>query len=391
MSPVYEVSTILRPVALKELDAYNRANLNPLTPEQALRRIGGALESYEIRRSYFFSSPELQEIFSRPGQTPDQAFQQFSTNALSITQPDPRKGGQLSSFIGVRMTYSGKSNGAEILNGFVAYALQAERRDLQDGLGVLIENRLIDLEERFAAARDAYKLSKSSEMANLLESDSLKRALLQDELNALRVQLKSARESRIAALDEAIVIAKQLGLQKTANPAAMTVDPSRVSSVQTVISNQQMPLYFLGSDALEAERSVLRKRLSDDFADPRVAEIRRDLQLLSVNRKIQILQKRENEDLFIRGVDDIRSEKMRLLSINRNLESLSLAVVDRLAVEPLGPIKPNKVLFVAIGFIVGGILALLAVVIFHFFQGRRVSLYFSQSSEIASAPKKERV
>lgn len=374
MTPVYEVSATLRPAALKELDSYNRADLNSLTPDQALRRVGRALESYDVRRGYFFSTPELQALFSRVGQTPDQAFQEFSNNALSIVQPDQRKNDQLNNFIGVRMVYSGSANGAQILNGFVAYAMAAERADLQTDLSVLIENRKNDLDERFAAAREAYQLGKSSEIASLLEQDSLTRAQLQDELKALRVQLKSARESRIASLDEAIVIASRLGLKKPSTPAATGLENIHsVGSVQTIVSNQQMPLYFLGSDALEAERAVLLKRASDDFADPRVAAIHRELQLLTVNRRVQLLEKRKNDDLFIKDVDAIRSEKARLLSVNKNLDLVSLASVDRAAVEPVGPIKPKKIMIIAAGFLFGGFVAALVILIGHFSAaGRKV-------------------
>lgn len=49
---------------------------------------------------------------------------------------------------------------------------------------------------------------------NSRESDSLKRADLQDELKALRQQLKTKRMNRIAQLEESIGIARSLGIIK---------------------------------------------------------------------------------------------------------------------------------------------------------------------------------
>jgi hypothetical protein len=44
----------------------------------------------------------------------------------------------------------------------------------------------------------------------------------------------------------------------------------------------------MGREALEAERSVLQQRNSDDFTNARVVEIAKALRLLQVNRELQV-------------------------------------------------------------------------------------------------------
>src|SRR5690606_17821845 len=110
----------------------------------------------------------------------------------------------------------------------------------------------------------------------------------------------------------------------------------------------------MGTKALEAERNSLRVRRSDDHAEPRIAQIQKELQLLEHNRQIEILNSRENEDLFLKKLSELREEAAQLNGIEIDLSKISLVTIDQPAVEPLKPIKPKKLLILALGIVLGG-------------------------------------
>lgn len=358
VTPEYEVSTVLRPVALNDLDELNRTQIYSLPPNEALKRVGAALDSYDTRLGYFRSNAALQTAFMTDGRTLEQAFEGFNFKALKLVQPDPKKADLLQSYIGLEMRYPADLDGKSALNGFVQYAIESERKRISKDLEVIIQNRIKEVDAKLEVARIDYFADKDSKIAELQESDSLKRAKLNDELRALRLQLKLRRENRIAQLNEATSIAQSLGLKRPSTPSSMgqASAESTGNIVRTEIINQQIPLYFLGTDALEAEQRALRNRNSDDFADPRVAEIRKELLLLENNRKVQILKGRENEDLFLRGIEALRAERGRLKAISTDMSQLQLVAVDRSAIEPLKPVWPKKGLFFVLGAIVGCLL-----------------------------------
>nr|WP_217433528.1 Wzz/FepE/Etk N-terminal domain-containing protein [Pseudomonas putida] len=362
-TPEYEVRTVLRPAALNDLDALNRSNVYSLPPGEALIRMGAALDSYEIRLSYFRSKPELVAAYNQSGETSEQAFTKFN-DAFQIVQPDPKKADLLSAFIGLKMRYEGDIDGASYLNDFVAYAIKEQRAQLAEDLKGIVANRLQEVDAKLKSAMVDYDAGKQSRIAILIEKDAIKRALLQDELKALRVQLKLNREARLASLDESIAIAKSLGIKKPASPSSMADEVVEGGNVvRTEINTQQVPLYFMGADVLEAERNVLRKRTSDDFAEPRIAKIRKELLMLASNREAEALQTRKNEILFLDGIQSLRAERERLKSINTDLEQLRLVNVDQYATPPAKPLKPRKGLIIGfslfIGIIVGAFFALL--------------------------------
>lgn len=354
-TPEYETSAVLRPVPLNDLDALNRSGVYTLPPDQALMRVASALDSYEVRLGYYQANPQLQKQFLEAYGTAGQAFEKFNRNTLMEVQADPKKPVVLPASVSIEMRYPRGINGPDALNGLIKFAVESERRHIFDDLKVIVGNRLAEVDEKLAAARTDYDASKQSRIAELLEADGLKRAQLQDELKALRVQLKLIRENRIAQLDEAITIARSLGLKKPSTPSSMANSELSGTVNRTEITSQQIPLYFMGADALEAERQVLRRRVSDDFSDPNVSQLRKQLLLLASNREVEVLRKRDNDELFLKGIESLRAERVRLESIAADVNRMRLVSIDRPAVSPVEPVHPKKFMLVMLALLFGGV------------------------------------
>lgn len=377
VTPEYQVTSVLRPAAINELDALNRSGVYTLPPNEALVKVGASLESYDSRLGFFRDNQELFSQFKRPGRTLEQSFEEFNRDSLRLMQPDPKKADSLTSFISLELNYPKGVDGVQILNGFVDYAINAEREQIAADLKVIVNNRLTELQGKINAARSSYENDKEARIAALEESDNLKRAQLQDELKALRQQLKVRRTDRMAQLTEAIAIAKSLGIQKPTTPSSLA-DSARsgdTSVMRTEINNQQIPLYFMGVEALEAERAALQQRKTDDFTESRIAQIAKELQLLQSNRQVEVLKQRQNEDVFLKGVEPLRAEVVRLGNLsNLDISTLKLVSVDRKALEPISPIKPRKAIILLLGLVLGGLLGVLIALVRHFVLARGTEL-----------------
>lgn len=358
-TPVYQIKSVLRPPLIKDLDELNRTEVYKLSTDDALKRVGSALDSYEVRLAFFRAYPALFAELAQDGITPEQTFEAFNDQALKLLVPDPKKSdANLTAYVGLQLDYPATLDGVTILNQLVDFAIQHEREKLERDVRIIIENRLKNLALSITTSRANYEASKESRIVQLDEADRLKRALLQDELRALRTQLKTRRENRIAQLGEAIRIADALGIRKPTTPSALGQDQrsAQGNTVRTEVNNQQIPLYFMGTEALEAERKTLQQRKSDDFTEPRIGEILKELQLLENNRQIEVLKLRENEDLFLTDLAKLREEESRLRNLKVDFDTLQLVTIDQRAVEPSKPIKPKKALILALGLVLGGML-----------------------------------
>ncbi|MCG6542256.1 Wzz/FepE/Etk N-terminal domain-containing protein [Pseudomonas sp. KSR10] len=357
----YTVQSILRPAAIKDLDELNHLGIYELSPKQALAQVGTALDSYENRLSFFRDNEQLFAELAQPGRSLEQTFETFNDGAFKLLQPDAKKAeGTTTPFVGIQLTHPEGIDGVKVVNEFVQYSFNRVRQQIAADLDTLIGNRLNQLEANMAAARANYEASKEVKIAKLSEADELKRAQLNDELSALRQQLKTRRDNRINQLNEAIRIAKSLSITKPTTPSSLGAAEitSQGSVIRTEVNNQQIPLYFMGSDALEAERKALLARRSDDFTEPRIAQIARELKLLEHNRQIETLNSRENEDLYLKGLAGWREEAARLRALHIDTDTLKLVSLDQSAVAPTRPIKPKKALIVALALVLGGMLGL---------------------------------
>ncbi|UIP87259.1 Wzz/FepE/Etk N-terminal domain-containing protein [Pseudomonas phenolilytica] len=358
-TPYYQTKTYLRPVPQSTLDQLNETGIYKLTPEDALSRVASGLSSYDKRLDYFLSNQALFQAIEPKGDSPEQAFADFNEQAFEMLHPDPKKTENRSAYVGLKLTYPKGMEGSAIVNGFVDYVLELERKEIAEDLKSLIANRLASLDMNMEAQRANYSASKEAKIATLLEDAALKRAQLQDELAALRAELKIRRNNRIQELNEAIIIADSLGIRTPTSPSAMTASArSGTQVIRTEVTNQEAPLYFLGTEALTAERDALKNRTSDDFVEPRIAEIQSELTLLENNREVEILKAREGEDLYLTNLAQLREEASRLKGIKLDTERLRLVRLDQPALQSLNPIKPKKALILALGLVLGAMLGI---------------------------------
>ncbi|MNJ61459.1 hypothetical protein D3C77_572470 [compost metagenome] len=75
--------------------------------------------------------------------------------------------------------------------------------------------------------------------------------------------------------------------------------------------------------------------------------------MLGSNRKVEMLKARENEMVFLEGIDVLRAERTRLENIKTDMQQLRLVSIDQFAVPPSKPVSPQKLLIVVAALMVG--------------------------------------
>jgi LPS O-antigen subunit length determinant protein (WzzB/FepE family) len=355
-TPWYETRSFLRPVPRSALDQLNETGIYELKPEDALARVASGLSSYDNRFEYFRHNEALFESVERSGGSLEQALSRFNEDSFAMILPKPNDANR-GAYVGIQLRYPKGMDGVSIVNGFVEFVLQKEREAIASDLDGLIKNRLANLETKIEASRAHYQAEKDAEIAQLLEDNELARAKLQDELGALRAQAKVSRANRIQELAEAIAIAESLGIRKPTTPSGMAeAQRSGGQVIRTEVVGQNVPLYFMGTEALQAERETLQKRVSDDFMEPRIADIQGKLAMLEKNREVEILRARDGEDRYLQELAKLREEAAWLHGIKLDTSTLRLVRIDQPAQQPLAPVKPRKALILALGVVLGGML-----------------------------------
>ena len=178
-----------------------------------------------------------------------------------------------------------------------------------------------------------------NDYVQFIDSETIKR-IVENKRNAITNQIrdieyqiaskrqmaKQRREDQIDKFQEALIVARRLGVEQRVDTTNV------VQNNQLNISTSSTPLYYRGTRALRTE--------------------------------IEILTNRKSDDPFIEGLRDLQENLALLRSININTERLHSVSIDQAAYPPKNRIKPNRRMIVTIstaaGLFLGIFLALFA-------------------------------
>lgn len=207
-------------------------------------------------------------------------------------------------FTNFSKTFSVSASGSKDSQSFVKVSLESSDAEfasklLNDFVEYALTRRLNDSYETMQA-----------KVNGRLES-------LNYQADIIREEYMSSKVRRILELKEATEIATAVGQD---NPVYRNMD---------LVGGQLPPLYMLGSKAINAEVQALETR--DTMA--------KDLP--------------RGEDHFIKGLPKILLEIDSLKTLKIDLDKIKLARVDEVALVPVGPIKPRKLLILALAIVAG--------------------------------------
>ena len=370
ITPTYRTESVLKPITPNSLYVLSNLNQYAITPESLFLSVEKELYSYDNREKFLLANETLLgNILKDVDPTKkEQVIDRFLTANLAIT-PSAKDASQQS--LTIALTYPQGTQGPQIVNHFVTAMTDKVKKEIPTTIQTKIGLQRVETQNQLAVLLAGHEASINSSVAKLTEEDALKKLQLQDELAATQLVLRTQRSNRIEALNEAISIAETLNFQKPTSPGMESNKAQSSNILRAELVQQQIPLYFLGTEALTAERDALLKRTSDDFTSPRIAAIEGELLLLENNRKIEMLKARDHQDLFL---DEIMSLKQKLaeLSIKEKgvkdsvapfLPTFDIVNIDEKAIAPLSPLKPNKKLITIIGFLLGGMIGVIFVLL----------------------------
>ncbi|AKX60033.1 hypothetical protein AKN88_08900 [Thiopseudomonas alkaliphila] len=167
-----------------------------------------------------------------------------------------------------------------------------------------------------------------TERNRLLEDVSLR-------IGSLVEQAQKKREDELVKLKEALVIASSLGIEQPVLP----VGKSTSEGAAYVDRNL---LYMRGAKALQAQ--------------------------------ISVLEKRESDLPFIGEYQDLAAKLELLKALKLDSNQVAVVTIDELAEVPVKPVKPKKVMIIILGFVLGGVLSILVLIIKKLSRRRKISV-----------------
>lgn len=300
VSPVYKSSARLLPsqaYMFSEISLHDDAR--HYTPAEVLQSYIRNFQSVSIKQR-FFNDKQLVTYFGDVTSSDlavKKIFSERFLEPMSITSSDAesKPGSATASY-----QLDDATRSAQWLNQYIDFVEQVTREEMFDEIGKRLD---------------------------------AKKKLLRDEIELKKLVGKQRRQDQIARLEEALIVARQLGIKSTAS--------SQTGNMATVEVNTHLtPLYRRGEEALKAELVVLKARKSDD---PFILELR--------------------------GLEE-ELGKLEIFNLDEKSNFRTIQV-DQYAEIPQNAENKSFLLFVMLSTVIGAILGIVAVFMRRFFAKAR--------------------
>ena len=270
-------------------------------------------------------------------------------NQLSFTPP-----GEQNLTGSIRYQYQPEHSSFELVNAYFSWTLTEYTHVLTERANQAIDNAIQQNERQMQALVEAYQDSTQSRITRLTESDWIRLSQLHDQLEAEKNALVAQREERIRTLSQAEQIAEQLNITQPTTPRELGRQQSTRDVVYAEFNSQNtLPLYFMGTEALRAERLVLEQNLHEEVKTAAIRSIEKEIEQLQHNREVEAILAREQESPFIDSYNELRERNLLLQASRIAPDDIRVAVVTLWAYQPETPDSPRRSLILALALIVG--------------------------------------
>jgi len=363
-TPIYstDISYSATPGGLNALNSMPEINYSE---PQAFEEFSKNLSSYENFKSFLEENPDT--LSSIKKENPDSQVRSLFFDRIDIITP-----GENEETRRISLQYTEEMDGPKILNEYFRWSEEAYAQTLADRATRTVGNAIDRNRSKMDAHLRSHQDDISARIERLQEEDEIKIAELEDRLQAEKQSVISLREERIRVLEHAEQIASRLGIEKPTTPRDLGRQPQDRDVIYAEINSQGgLPLYFMGVEALRAEREVIEQNLEEDVKTEEIREIESQLQQLSRNRTIEAITSREKQTPFIEEYNNLRSQNEILSASMISSGEIDIVSAINWAYHPEHPDSPRHSLIISLSLILGGMLGIMLVFISNFVSSLR--------------------
>lgn len=335
--------------------------------DQVINELSLYLASYENFKSYLGESGNSYESLAvfADRQLSDEdrkAYQRrFFRDGITISQPK-QQGDLLHT---LELSYSREISGPSFVNGYFQWTLASYKNELIARADRIVADTIKHNQSEMAASEEAYATEIRNQVTRLREADEIRLSELHDRLEAERQAVLASREERIRALREAGQVAARLGIEKPTTPYELGRHETSRDVIYAEINSQgKIPLYFMGTEALSAEREIIEGNLRDSVKTAEIRSIEKEISQIQQNRTIEALLNRESHAPFNSRYAELEKQNTLLRSYQLTPDDIQVAKVAHWAYQPDAPDSPRAALTLMLALILGGMFGLIIVALY---------------------------
>lgn len=207
--------------------------------------------------------------------------------------------------------------------------------------------KINEINDQIDRLRIKSKKNRLDKIKRIKDDNKLKIEKLNDQIESLRIKANKNRFNKIQLLNDAILIAGDLGIidnnfKKIATSITIEIDKG----------NQKFPQWYLyGKKALSKEVDILKNRTNDDPYISELVELQNQIKTIDSDKDLLNLQNRTNDDPYIPEIINLQNKLISIESnqtlktlVSRTDDSPFIAEITKLDIESikLKSFKPSS-------------------------------------------------
>jgi len=175
----------------------------------------------------------------------------------------------------------------------------------------------------------------------------------------------------------------QFSMTKTVRDLIKSIN-SEIETQEVILKDKMSAMKKLAllrrQDRIEQLEETLSLAMAADIIEARINDSANELNMdymrgaKVIESEIEILKSRKSDDAFIPELRDLEEEHSYLTSIKLDKEKIQVAIIDQQAYIPEEPIKPKKILVLAISIALGGLLGIMLALVRSVIKSRKENL-----------------
>ena len=267
--------------------------------------------------------------------------------------------------------WSTSDNAYKLINSIIDLANRNTKIELVDDILKSLDEKLVLNRNQFELENQRVNQELAAEVSRLREADLEKRSVILEEMKLLREKAAQQRSFQISRLESDLELAKQLGITRPIDP--LDYRRELVTTTTIDLSSRTPSRYWLGTEILEAEIQTLKSRSSDDPYIDGLSDLQKTLAALANNHRINTIEARTDNFPFSESLRTLKNQEVRMLQAQLRIQVADFEVVRvvETPVPPTSPIKPKKLMVLALGAVAGGMLGIMVALVKRAITNRR--------------------
>ena len=360
--PTYEVSVKLNPQASEAVQILSGLSFGDslkISVDNYVRFIESPAFLEALYNQGYFD-----ELFGKKKPDSAEAALRGITGLFKVNQLGDKKQASIYPYE-VLLLVSDPLVGERLLNQVLSLADNQLSYDARSKYDSLKANRITRLLHQKQTLEADLLAKRNDEITRLEEADQLALRELEEQLKIKTASYFEGLSDRMKSLEEAIAIAKSLNLVEPVALDRLVRKNERLGAnqvVEVVSVSKDDPLYMRGTRLLSAELGQLRSRPKDYMPDPEIKKIKDDIEALRLNNKVEILKSRKSDESFNETLQSIRAELAKLQAESFP-DNLQFQFANGKAIAGSSPIKPKKLLILALSVVIGGLVGIVVALV----------------------------